>query len=257
MTSTSSRHYGILVYGLTAYALFHAAFLYLIGFVSNFLVPKGINGGEVGSVTTVTAIAINLALIAGFGIQHAIMARQPFKAWLSRIIPAAAERSTFMIATCTMLGLIYWFWQPLPSVLWSVDHPALCTGLWIVSALGWGVALVSTFLIDHFELFGLRQSFAGFLGRTHQSPTFKKRGFYKVVRHPLMTGFMIAFWATPHMTLGHMVFALGMSGYILIGVTLEERDLMTAHPRDYAEYRHATPMLLPRPKRARPTPHSA
>jgi len=240
-----------LFYGVAAYALFHAAFLYLIGFVANLCVPRSVDVGGPASTSAGSAVVINLLLIAAFGVQHAIMARPAFKAWWTRFVPAPLERSTFVIATCAALGLIYWQWRPLGETVWSVQQPTAAYALWGLCALGWTIALASTFLIDHWELFGLRQSIAGWRGVPHRRPEFVTRGLYRYVRHPLMLGMLLAFWATPEMTLSHLVFALGMSSYVLIGVSLEERDLMNAHPRDYADYRRRTGMLLPSPRRRR------
>ena len=239
----------ILLYGLIAYGLFHVTFLYLIGFVVNYGVPKSIDASGPTTDSLSMAMVVNLSLIAAFGVQHAIMARRGFKAWLTRFVPSAIERSTFVLATCAALGLLYWQWRPIDTVVWSVEQPGLAMTVWAVCGVGWAVALVSTFLIDHFELFGLRQTFAGFRGVSHVPPRFLKRGFYRHVRHPLMFGLLLAFWATPMMTFGHLLFCIGMTGYVYIGVTMEERDLMTEHPASYAAYRRETAMLIPGPRR--------
>lgn len=242
----------ILSYGVLAYALFHATFLYLIAFVAGLdsFVPRTVDaGGPDGSVAA--ALAVNGLLILLFGIQHAVMARPAFKRRLARWLPESMERSTFMIATCAVLALLYWQWRPLPDVIWSVEGTVWFWVLAAAAAAGWGIALVSTFLIDHFELFGLRQAYAGYLGVPFVPPRFSTRGFYTVVRHPLMLGLLIAFWSAPHMTLGHLVFAVGMTSYVLVGVTLEEKDLLDAHPGDYARYREETGMILPSLRRSR------
>jgi protein-S-isoprenylcysteine O-methyltransferase Ste14 len=246
------QRFAVLIYGVLCYLLFLVTFCYAIGFVGNLWVPKSMDvGGE--PATGLGGWLINALLLGLFAIQHAIMARPAFKAWWVRIIPAPAERPTFVLATCICLCLMYWQWRPMTDVIWSVDNAA---GSFLLQALfwaGWGIVLVSTFLINHFDLFGLRQPWLAFKGRTNLPGPFVTRGLYKLVRHPLMLGFLIAFWATPHMTAGHLLFACMTTGYIYVSVYfLEERDLMRFHPAEYAEYRRTTPGILPIPRFLRP-----
>jgi len=234
-----------LAYGLVAYAGFLAAFLYAIGFIGGFLVPKDIDSGPGAPLNE--ALVVNIALLGLFGIQHSVMARQGFKRWWTKIIPRQVERSTFVLLTSIILGLIYWQWRPIPMPMWDVQDPALSLAIWSLFAFGFTVVLLSTFLIDHFDLFGLRQVILYALGRPYTSPTFRVSAFYKLVRHPLMLGFLIAFYATPRMTAGHLLFALVTTAYILVAIQLEERDLAALHGKDYLEYRRRVPMLVPFP----------
>lgn len=234
----------VLCYGVFVYALFLPTFLYAIGFVGNLLVPKSIDSGAAGPLGQ--ALLVDTLLLGLFAAQHMIMARPAFKRWWTRIIPGAAERSTFVLATCLGLCLMYWQWRPIPGVVWSVEHAGVALALQVVSLAGWALVLVSTFLIDHFDLFGLKQVVRFALGRVHRDPEFKVRWIYRYVRHPLYLGFFIAFWATPVMTWGHLLFAAGCTGFVLIAVRLEERDLVDAHP-EYEEYRAAVPGIFPRP----------
>lgn len=237
----------ILTYGLLAYLGFHASFLYLIGFVANLFAPTTVASG--GTTTdTVTSILINVGLITLFGVQHGIMARQTFKRAIGRLLPPAIERSTFVLATVAVLGVMYWQWRPLPTIVWQLDG-ALATTAWAVFGLGWLIAVLSTFLIDHFELFGVKQTLAVFRGRGFTAPQFRERGFYRYMRHPLMFGMLLAFWAVPTMTVGGLVFAGTFTTYILIALQIEERDLLSAHGQDYASYQRRVPMLLPLPRR--------
>jgi len=241
-----ARRAAILVYGVAVYALFLATFLYLIAFVAGVFVPKHIDSGA--SESTLSALLVNGAFLAAFVVQHVIMARPAFKRWWTRIVPAAAERSTFVLAAVTILIAMVWQWRAVPTVVWHVDGFA-ATVLWSVSALGWATVLVATFLIDHFHLFGLRQSVMGFLGREERAPKFVERSLYRLMRHPLMTGFMLAFWATPHMTVGHLFFAVMCTGYALAGTWIEERDLIAAHGDSYRDYRKRVRGFLPIPRR--------
>jgi len=239
----------ILLYGVLAYLGFHASFLYLIAFVANRFAPTTVAAGGAPS-DPVTSVLINIGLITLFGVQHGIMARPAFKRALHRVLPPALERSTFVLATVAVLALMYWQWRPLPEVVWQLDG-ALATVAWSVFGLGWLIAVLSTFLIDHFELFGLRQTFAAFRGRTFTPPQFRERGFYRYLRHPLMFGMLLAFWSVPTMTVGGLVFAGTFTIYILIALQIEERDLLSAHGQDYASYQRRVPMLLPLPARRR------
>jgi len=235
-----------LVYGVLVYALFLGTFLYVIGFVSGVLVPKDINTGAVGP--TWVALAVNGAFLGAFALQHMIMARPAFKRAWTRVVPAAAERSTFVLAASSILIGMVLHWRPLPGVVWHVDGAAAWV-LHALSAAGWATVLYATFLIDHFELFGLRQSVAAFQGREPREPKFVERSLYRVVRHPLMTGFIVAFWATPHMTWGHLFFAVMTSGYAILGTLIEERDLVARHGASYLDYRRRVRAFVPIPRR--------
>ena len=235
-------------YGLLAYAAFFVTILYAIGFVGGFVVPKNVDSGA-ASDSTVLAIVINVVLLGLFAIQHTIMARPRFKRWWTTIIPKAAERSTFVLATSLLLLMMFWQWRPLPAEVWRVEHIAGRSILWGLFAFGWALVFYSSFVIDHFDLFGLRQVWCHLRGRPYVNPPFKERMVYKLIRHPLMAGFLIAFWSTPTMTVGHLVLAIVITGYILMGVQFEERDLLSLLGEDYREYRRRTPMLVPWTKR--------
>ncbi|NIQ01413.1 MAG: isoprenylcysteine carboxylmethyltransferase family protein [Nitrospinaceae bacterium] len=238
-----------LIYGITAYAVFFATFLYLAGFVGNVFVPKSIDSGELCPV--VPSVLADLGLILLFGIQHSVMARPGFKRWWSVRVPQPIERSTYVLITCVVLGLLFWQWRPLPSTIWEVRGDIGEPLLYGMFALGWLMVFTSSFLIDHFDLFGLRQVVSYFRGVSYTHGPLKTTGFYRWIRHPLMLGFLIAFWATPVMTAGHLLFAAAMSVYIGIGIFLEERDLSVFLGEDYVRYRRGTPMLLPLSRRAR------
>lgn len=233
------------VYGVVCYAIFFLTFLYLIGFIAGVYVPKGINDGVVTEPGA--AIVINLALIAAFGVQHTIMARRGFKSWLTQWLSPAVERSTFVLAASLMLVLLYWQWRPLPAVVWSVSNPVAVELLWALFLAGFGLVLAATFVIDHFDLFGLKQVWMNLLRRQYVHPQFMVTWMYRFVRHPIYLGLLLAFWSAPTMTLGQLVFALGMSAYILIGVRYEERDLVRFIGEDYRRYCERVPMLIPRP----------
>jgi protein-S-isoprenylcysteine O-methyltransferase Ste14 len=230
-------------YGVTCYAIFFVTFLYLIAFVANFMVPKGIDDGV--PTASGAAVLINLGLIALFGIQHSVMARPAFKKRLAAFLPQSMERSTFVLAASLLLVLLYWQWRPLTQVVWSIESPAGQMTLWGLLLAGFGIALASTFIIDHFELFGLRQVWLALLKKTDRHPVFRVTYFYKFVRHPLYFGMLLGIWSTPQMTAGHLLFALGMSAYILIGIRYEERDLETFLGAEYRRYKERVPMLIP------------
>jgi protein-S-isoprenylcysteine O-methyltransferase Ste14 len=232
-------------YGLVAYLAFFATILYAIGFVGNFVVPRSIDVGPESPVPQ--AIMINVFLILLFAIQHTVMARPAFKAWWTRLVPKAVERSTFVLIASALLALVFWQWRPIPSVVWHFEGPVARTVFTALFITGWVMVFYSSFLIDHFDLFGLRQVFLNLVGRPYFHRPFKTASLYKLIRHPLMLGFLIAFWSTPMMTSGHLLFALAMTAYILFGTALEERDLRRHLGDDYERYRRETPMLLPMP----------
>jgi len=241
-------------YGVAAYALFFATFLYAIGFIGNLWVPVSIDG--IPQLPLWQALAIDTGLLGVFAIQHSVMARPGFKNWWTRFVPNPIERSTYVLFSSVLLIVLFVFWQPLGGVIWSVTDPAWQGVLWGVFALGWGVVLVSTFLINHFDLFGLRQVWLQLIGRPYTALPFKTPFFYRYVRHPLYVGWFLAFWATPTMTVTHLVFAMATTVYILIAIQLEERDLAQIHP-EYSGYRRQVPMLVPRFTANRSSPSAA
>ena len=230
-------------FGIAAYLFFFASFLYLAGFITNLYVPRSVDVGPI--VSPVLAIAIDLVLIALFGVQHSVMARPGFKTALTRYWPSAIERSLYVAVTAFVLCLLYMYWRPLPSLVWSVNAEWLRTSLWSVAAAGWAIVFISTFLINHFELFGLRQIWADMRAQKIPETTFRQPLFYKMVRHPIYTGFLLAFWSTPDMSQGHLLFAAGMTVYVFIGIVYEERDLKTHLGSVYIEYRKRVGMIIP------------
>lgn len=231
-----------LIYGVVSYVVFLASFLYAVGFMGNFIVPKGIDTGTPGAVGA--AVIMNLVLLSIFAIQHTIMARPAFKAAWTKIVPPSVERSTFVLVTSLILFLIFFKWQPIGGDVWNFSG-ALATVMWAIFAIGWLVVLLSTFLIDHFDLFGLRQVFMRFRNVEYTKPKFRETSLYRYVRHPIMLGFVIAFWATPHMTWGHFLFAAVTTAYMVVGIQFEEKDLKAEHGEKYEQYRRRVPMLLP------------
>ena len=235
-----------LAYALFAYVLFLGTILYAVGFVADIAVPKSIDSGPVAPLGE--ALLVNTALLALFAAQHSIMARPAFKRWWTRFVPQALERSTFVLFASLTLVLLYWQWRPMPATIWSVTTPVLAVALLAASLVGWALLVVSTFLINHFELFGLSQASARLRRREAAPPTLRTPLFYRYVRHPIYLCFLIAFWCTPHMTAGHLFFALATTGYILLGIHLEERDLIGVFGDQYRRYRERVSMLLPLPR---------
>jgi len=237
------KRISVFVYGVVSYAIFFASFLYAIGFVGDLWVPKSID--SIPQAPLWVALAINSLLLGAFAVQHSVMARPGFKRWITGFIPKPAERSTYTLAASLLLIALFAYWEPIGGVVWRVEDPVGKAVLYSLFGFGWGLVLVSTFLINHFDLFGLRQVWLHLIGREYTQLKFATPGPYKWVRHPLYVGWFFAFWATPTMTIAHLVFALLATGYILIAIQLEERDLIDAHP-EYAGYRTRVPMLIPR-----------
>jgi methanethiol S-methyltransferase len=234
------------LYGAAAYVFFLATFVYAIGFVGNFpMLPKTIDSGVAAPLFE--TLAVDFALLGLFAVQHSVMARRGFKRWWTRVIPEAMERSTFVLAATAALALLLWQWRPIAEpVLWSVSDPIGRIVVLAVFWLGWTVLLISTFLLNHFELFGLRQVWANLRGQALPEPVFHTPLFYRHVRHPIYLGFVLGFWATPQMTAGHLLLAAGCTGYILIGIWFEERDLIAQFGQRYEVYRQQVGMLLPK-----------
>jgi methanethiol S-methyltransferase len=241
------KRLAIFTYGLISYAVFFATFLYAIGFIINLWVPKGIDSPR--DVPIGTALLVNLALLGLFAVQHSVMARPAFKRWWTRIVPEPAERSTYVLFSSLALIVLFWFWQPMGGVVWEMHSQAAINTMYAIYAAGYALLLYVTFLIDHFDLFGLRQVWLQLVGKPYTPPNFKTPWLYRQIRHPLYVSWLMIFWATPTMTVAHLVFALMTTAYILVAIQFEERDLIAAHP-EYAEYKRRVPMLLPFGKRA-------
>jgi protein-S-isoprenylcysteine O-methyltransferase Ste14 len=238
-----------LLFAIIAYAIFFATFLYLICFVGSLpFVPVTVDSGGPMTSGRIAAV-IDVALIALFGLQHSVMARQGFKRAWTKIVPWPMERSVFVLFASIALLILFWFWHPIPRVIWDARPGGLRTALWAIFGLGWLVVLLSTFLINHFELFGLQQAWLHARGRQSHPPQLREPFLYKYVRHPLYLGFFLAFWSIPKMTAGHLLLSLGVSAFMLIAIQFEERDLITLFGKDYEDYQGRVGMLAPRLRR--------
>lgn len=231
------------LYGTVCYGIFLAAFLYSVGFIANLWVPRSIDSA--GGAPVPVAVAVNLALLGLFALQHSVMARPAFKQWWTRFVPTPVERSTYVLFSSLLLALLCWQWQPIPGTVWKVTSEPGRTALLALYWLGWLTVLCSTFMINHFDLFGLRQVYLRLKNEPYTPLPFVQFALYRFVRHPIMLGFLIAFWATPVMSLGHLLFAVATTGYIFIGIWLEERDLREALGAPYERYRQEAGMILP------------
>ena len=236
----------VFAYGVAAYGVFFVTYLYAAGFVGNLILPKSLDSAPTAPFGT--ALLINLGLLSLFAVQHSVMARPWFKRALLRVLPQAAERSTYVLASSLALILLFWQWSPLGGVIWEIENPTGRAVMYGAFGFGFLLVLYTTFLINHFDLFGLRQVWLYLIGRDYTSLTFVTPGPYRLIRHPLYLGWFFAFWATPTMTATHLLFAVMTTGYILVAIQLEERDLIASHP-EYAEYRRHVPMIIPLPKR--------
>ena len=236
-----------LTYGVTTYALFLGVFIYAIGFIGNFGTPTSLDANP--SRPLIEALMINFGLLSVFALQHSGMARRGFKQWWTRVVPEPLERSTYVLFTNICMIALFALWQPIGGTVWNVDSEALSTALITLYVFGWALVLVSTFVIDHFDLFGLKQTWRYFRGKPYEAPKFRQPSLYRIVRHPLYVGWLIVFWAAPTMTIAHLVFALVTTAYILVAIQLEERDLVHFHGDSYREYRKQVPMLVPFAKR--------
>jgi protein-S-isoprenylcysteine O-methyltransferase Ste14 len=231
------------LYGIASYVVFFVTILYAIGFVSGLVVPKTIDTGTV--VPMAEAFIVNLVLMSVFAIQHSVMARKPFKRWWTQFVPASVERSTYVLFASLALVLLFWQWRPIPTTVWHIDNPQIAMAMTGLSFAGWLIVFTSTFLINHFELFGLHQVANNLAGRPMPAPRFRTPLYYKLVRHPIYLGFIIAFWAAPTMTAGRLLFATVTTAYIVVGILLEERDLIELFGDEYRRYKDRVSMLVP------------
>lgn len=237
-----------LVYGVASYVFFLVTFLYSIAFIGNLYVPKSIDSGA--EPFNLAALLINLGLLGIFSIQHSIMARLGFKRWWTRIVPQPIERSTYVLFATLALALMLWQWRGISGIVWSVKNPTGVSVIWVLFGMGWAITFASTFMIDHFDLFGVRQVVLYAAGKSYSDPEFQTRGFYRYLRHPILSGTLIAFWAVPVMTVGHLLFSVVTTVYIFIGVALEERDLEHLLGEPYRRYRRSVPMMIPFARRS-------
>jgi protein-S-isoprenylcysteine O-methyltransferase Ste14 len=240
---TPTERLSAFLYGLVAYLVFFGSFLYAVGFVSGSVVPKTIDSGE--AAPAAGAVVVNILLMSVFAVQHSVMARRQFKQWWTQYVPKSVERSTYVLFASLALILLFWYWRPIPTVVWQIDNPQIAIALTGLSMVGWLIVLTSTFLINHFELFGLHQVANNLTGRPMPMPRFRTPLFYKFVRHPIYLGFIIAFWSAPTMTIGHLLFAGVTTAYIVAGILLEERDLVDLFGDDYRRYKDRVSMLVP------------
>ena len=231
------------LYGIVAYVVFFVTFLYAIGFVEDLVVPKTVDGGT--AAPTAQALIVNLVLMSIFAIQHSVMARPQFKQWWTKFVPPSVERSTYVLLASLSLALLIWQWQPMPAVMWQIADPRIAMAVTGLSFVGWLIVLTSTFLINHFELFGLHQVANNLTGRPMPALRFRTPLYYHFVRHPIYLGFIIAFWAAPTMTVGHLLFAAVTTAYIIVGIQLEERDLIDIFGDQYRSYKSHVAMLVP------------
>lgn len=238
------RRFAFFLYGVVCYVIFLGTFLYAVGFVANVFVPRGIDSAQ--TTSPVQAVVVDAVLLLVFALQHSVMARQGFKRAWTKIVPEPLERSTFVLFASLALILLFWQWQPIGGAVWEMRDPVARTALQALSLVGWAIVLMSTFLINHFDLFGLRQVSSYLRGVEYTALDFRRPLFYNYVRHPIYLGFILAFWATPTMTVAHLVFALATTGYILVAIQLEERDLVRNYGSKYEAYRHQVSMLVPR-----------
>jgi len=232
-----------LLYGLVCYAVFLFTTLYAVGFVSGVAAPKTIDTGTI--VPMAEASVINLLLICVFAVQHSVMARKQFKQWWTQFVPAAVERSTYVLFSSLTLAFLFWQWRPMPARLWQIADPQIAMAVTGLSVFGWMIARSSTFLLNHFEMFGLHQVANNLTGRQMPAQRFRAPVFYKLVRHPIYLGFIIAFWVAPTMTVGHLLFAAATTAYIYVGIFLEERDLVDLFGNKYRRYKNRVSMLAP------------
>jgi protein-S-isoprenylcysteine O-methyltransferase Ste14 len=243
------KHLLFMVYAVAAYVIFLATFLYAIGFVGGFVVPTQLDAPSRDPLPV--AVCIDVGLLAIFALQHSIMARKWFKERWTQIVPWAIERSTYVLCASLALLLLFWQWRPIGIVVWSIDGTQARLAIWMMCAAGWATVLVMTFYINHFDLFGLRQAWLPMIGRAYAPVSFRTPLPYRVVRHPLYLGFLIAFWATPHMTLAHLLFAVSTTAYVVLAIQFEEHDLVREHGSSYQSYRRSVSMLIPHPFRRR------
>lgn len=237
------RRVATFVYGVLSYLTFFGTFLYAIGFIGNFIVPKSIDSGRTGPLGE--ALLIDAALLALFAVQHSVMARPWFKRAWTQLVPKPAERSTYVLLSSLALLLLFWQWRPIGGAVWNIEQPGLRMVLYGLCGTGWLLVLSSTFLINHFDLFGLRQVFLFLIGREYTEIKFRTPMFYRHIRHPLYLGWLLAFWSTPTMTVAHLVFAIATTAYIFVAIQLEERDLVNAYGDEYKRYQQSVPMIVP------------